>query len=75
MALVRCKQCGAPRGRTRSYTISVEPVGYPDTAVVCGASGCERPGLVWLEQQERMAYNRGQRVFELPTAATKVKVK
>jgi hypothetical protein len=52
----------------------VEPVGYPDTAAICGLSGCERPGLVWLDEDEKAAYARGQRVFRVPNAAVKIRV-
>jgi hypothetical protein len=74
MALVRCKRCGKPKGRTHRYVLSVEPVGYPDTAAICGLSGCERPGLVWLDEDEKSAYARGQRVFRVPNAAVKIRV-
>jgi len=74
MAIVRCKQHGRPKGRTQRYVTSVRPVGYPDTAAICGREGCTRPGLVWLTDRERAAYQRRRRVFSIPSAAAKIKV-
>ena len=75
MALVRCEQCGMPKGRTRKYIRSVEPVGYPDTALICGIAGCTNHGLVWLEAHEWEEYQSGQRIFRPPSASVKFKVK
>jgi hypothetical protein len=74
MALVRCERCGRPKGRRHAYVVSVKPVGYPETAAICGSTGCERPGLVWLDEREKAQYERGQRVFSVPSAAVKIKV-
>lgn len=56
MALVRCDNCGRPKGRTRKYTREVEPLNYPDTATICGRLGCNKPGKVWLEAHEWRQY-------------------
>ena len=74
MALVRCKQCGPPKGRTRTYVASVQPLRYPETAVICGRAGCERPGLVWLDEEDKAKYDQGQRIVSVPNAAVKIKV-
>jgi len=74
MALVRCKQRGRPKGIRRTYLASVQPLGYPGTAAICGRAGCERPGLVWLDERDKAEYDRGQRVFSVPNAAVKIKV-
>ena len=74
MALVRCEGCGRPRRRTRTYVLAVQPVGYPDTAAVCGRSECAQPGLVWLSEEEKVEYDRGQCIFSVPSAAVKIKV-
>ena len=74
MALVRYTQCGSPRGRTRRYVVAVKPVGYPDTAAICGRSKCGHPGLVWLDESEKVAYDNGERIFEVPNAAVKIRV-
>ncbi len=75
MALVRCDTCGKPRGRTRTYVEAVEPLGYPDTAAICGRTHCKKPGMVWLDLEESLGYHLGERIFSVPHAAMKVKVK
>lgn len=75
MAIVRCEDCGRPIGRTRRYICSVEPLNFPDSAVICGKKDCENTGLVWLEAQERRDYQEGKRIFHLNTRTTKVRVK
>jgi len=77
MALVRCKSSGVkPLGRggyKRSYVRSVQPLGYPNSGLVCGTPSCSSPGLIWLEQNELDAYNSGQRIFEMATNTAKVR--
>lgn len=63
MALVRCEHHGQPKGRSRHYVRSVKPIGYPNTAAICGLSGCKNPGMIWLEPSESERYDAGQRVF------------
>jgi hypothetical protein len=72
MAIVRCK-AHAPKGRTRNYVAAVEPVGYPTTALVCGATSCNAAAFIWLESGEKNAYARGERVFKSFTGAMKVR--
>jgi len=43
---------------------SVEPVGHPKSALVCGGKSRGAPGPIWLEPQDAVAYDSGQRVFE-----------
>jgi len=74
MALARCRECGKPQGRTNEYVASAEPLGYFLTAAVCGATGCERPALIWLTAREKAAFDAGERVFGLSTQAIKVRV-
>ena len=74
MALVRCEQHGHPKGRSAEYIRSAEPIGYPDTAAICGLQGCDHPGLVWLTTDESQAYADEQRIFSLATNAAKIKV-
>lgn len=74
MALVRCHVHGRPRGRTQVYVLEVKPVGFPQTAAICGLKRCENPGSVWLTAEEESAYEKGQRIFEVPNAAVKIKV-
>lgn len=65
MALVRCETCGQPKGRTRKYIRERNPIGYPDTAVICGSRSCNNPGKVWLEAYEWRQYQTGTRVFDV----------
>jgi hypothetical protein len=51
----------------------VHPVGYPETALVCGRPDCYQPGIIWLESDESAAYDNGERVFQLQTNAVKVR--
>ena len=75
MALARCEVCGRPQGRGGNVYVSCHlPIGYPETGVICGSSECERPGKVWLIQEEQAQYQKGTRVFRLPTQAAKVKL-
>ena len=74
MALMRCRT-HAPAGRARSYDHAVEPVGFPSTALVCGAAGCNASAYIWLEKKEMREFEQGQRVFAAPSAALKVRAK
>lgn len=74
MGLVRCKK-HPPNGTKRNYVVSVQPLGYPDTAAVCGRTHCEEPGLFWMESEESNTYERGERVFLLANnMGTKIRV-
>lgn len=74
MALVRCEHQGCPRGITQTYVQAVHPVGYPNSAAICGRANCRNVGLVRLNEEEKMAWERGERVFSVPNAAVKIKV-
>ena len=74
MALVRCEQHGRPERGTRVYRLSVRPLGFPNTAAICGRAGCMRPGMVWLDTGDAQAYQKGVRIFPVPNAGIKVKV-
>ena len=60
---------------SEAYSHSVDPIGYPDTAAVCGRSGCEKPGKILLKDTEWAAYGSGQRVFGANNNFTKVRAK
>ncbi len=75
MALARCEECGRPIGKTRKYIRKVEPLGYPNGALICGKKECLNPALIWLEAHEWREYNLGQTIFEPPTASAMFKVK
>jgi hypothetical protein len=72
MALCRCLESHAwPTGRISNYISYALPIGYPDTALICGL--CSNPGVIWLTQSEENAYQRGDRIFEGPNAFCKMK--
>lgn len=75
MALARCTKCGMPKGKTREYVQMVEPIGYPETALICGISKCTNPAMVCLEDDEWKEYQKGERIFKPPTASSKFRVK
>ena len=74
MAIMRCP-AHVPKRTTRAYAGSVEPVGYPATALVCGSVHCREPALIWLEKREREQFESGERVFKAFTASMKVRAK
>ncbi len=77
MAIVRC-QDHPPRNT--NYAIAVKPVGYPETALVCGRDEeHDEVGWVYLRQEEYDQYQNGKRVFGLwgpdsSSTAAKVRV-
>ena len=73
MAIARCVQCWPP-GPGHRYALAVEPVGYPDTALICGTSGCQLPALLWLRASEAIEYHGGRRIFTFPTRVAKIRV-
>ena len=74
MALCRCLQYHAwPRGRTTSYVAYVHPMGYPNTALICGLSDCKNPGVIWLDGDEAEVYENGRRIFEGPSYFAKMR--
>jgi hypothetical protein len=76
MAIVRCEKCGLDFSRTKQtyHRTPFKPVGYPNTAAICGLAGCTNPGLVWLQEEEYTQYGRGERFFSTKTYTVKVKV-
>ncbi len=74
MALARCRKCGHPNGRTKTYVAAAIPVGGHATAAICGRADCEEPALIWLTMKERAEYDKGQRVFSFDSCVMKVRV-
>lgn len=76
MALARCSTHGCPKGRGGNIYRHepVKPVGYPETAAMCGRSGCEKPALIWLLENEYVRYEQGERVFDFSSKAVRVRV-
>jgi len=75
MAIVRCEEHPVDLARaTNRYVKRVKPLGYPDTAAICGIANCTNPGLVWLTEDELNEFKRGKRYFRVKTYTVKVKV-
>lgn len=74
MALSRClEKHSHPQGRRMHYTGYVYPMGYPDSALICGNPECDNPGVIWLNQEEEGDYRNGRRIFDGPNNFTKMK--
>lgn len=78
MAIARCEFCGCPKGanvKAPGYAPTpYRPVGYPETAIVCGKPLCDRSALVWLKRDEATRYGAGERVFSIHTQTAKVRL-
>jgi hypothetical protein len=48
---------------------AVRPVGFSETALVCGSKGCREPAHIWLEADEMASYKDGERIFECFTGS------
>ena len=58
-----------PRRVGRGY----RPEGYPNPAVICQI--CDKEALVWLGDEERSAYRRGDRIFNFQGGLGRVRVR
>ena len=75
MAIVRCKEHPVRLDlATNRYVKIAEPLGYPNTAAICGIGHCNEPGLVWLTDEELDESNTGNRYFMAKTYTVKIKV-
>lgn len=72
MCIMRCRD-HPPLRAQRAYVNTVEPVGYPETALICGSVKCQKPTLIWLEVDEAHRYQAGERIFRSFTATMTVK--
>lgn len=73
MALCRCLSSNHswPKGRKTQYVAYVKPVGYPNTALICGL--CDLPGVIWLNPKEKESYEKGTRIFHGPNNFTRMR--
>lgn len=77
MALARCEKCGKPTHNVKPPGYSekpYQPVGHPNSGIVCGTVGCDNSALIWLKADEVLKYKKGQRIFGISTNAAKVRV-
>jgi|Deesub1362A_J573_1020465.scaffolds.fasta_scaffold06047_7 hypothetical protein len=49
MALCRCLD-HRPKGIKHDYICYVHPIGYLNTALICGNPNCNNPGVIWLDR-------------------------
>lgn len=85
MALAVCPEHGAERvkqfehplvidnRRIREVGTGYEPEGYPNAAVICRL--CHKMALIWLGEEERRDYRRGQRIFSFPTDGARIRLR
>ena len=77
MAKVKCETHGSAirhRGSDPYSITPYAPVGHPESALICGATGCECAGLVWLTTTEEREYRdepRKRRIFPVGTGGDK----
>jgi hypothetical protein len=65
---------GRPGGKKQQYIKNVKPIGYPNKAVVCYRTNCQNPGLVWLNEEDKANYDRGERDFVIWGHSVKIEV-
>jgi len=75
MAIIRCDIHPVRQDLARqTYVQRIEPVGYPQSAAICGTPSCRKVGLVWLNEDEYHDYQRGERIFNVKTHTVKIEV-
>lgn len=74
MALARCHEHPVSRDTKEPYVAKAFPVGFPETAAICGRVGCEHAAYIWLTKGEALEHKRGTRVFGVKTNSVKVRV-
>jgi hypothetical protein len=67
MAVVRCEECGRPKGKKLSYPGSHKLVPDPKPRIFCGTGNCSQLALMcWLTDEEEQRYLCGDRLFTIP---------
>ena len=74
MAIGRCSEHPFERVTKEPYNVYAFPLGYPQTAAICGRPGCENPARIWLTPDEVTQHRAGARVFDLHSQAIKARV-
>ena len=77
MVIARCPKClAASRSFVEAFRTSAEPVGYPNSALVCGIAGCNELAIIWLRGTDALEYRAQQKVcFVIANNKAKVLVK
>ncbi|MHB1286757.1 MAG: hypothetical protein ACYCYP_09395 [Leptospirales bacterium] len=73
MAIARCENHPLSRSGGK-YTTNMLPMGFPDSAVICGREDCEQVARIFLTEAENIDYQNGQRIFSYDSRVAKVKV-
>jgi hypothetical protein len=78
MAIARCDK-HTPAGTRHAgikyvYKAWALPLGYPETAAICGREDCEGPARLWLTELECADHQRGVRIFGIRTNFAKIRV-
>jgi len=74
MAIARCDQHPIQRDTKEPYKAYAPPLGFPETAAICGRVGCENPAHIWLAPEEIKQHKSGRRVFGVKTHSIRVRV-
>jgi hypothetical protein len=75
MAIVRCEKHPVHQKLCKhKYAAIIPPVGYPQTAAICGSKNCLNPGKVWLRDDELELFEQGQCYFNVNTQSVKIQV-
>jgi hypothetical protein len=73
MSMARCREHPPQNDRAAApYTACALPVGYPQTAAICGRGDCRNAALLWLTDAEQETHATGNRIFCLETKSIKV---
>ena len=76
MALVRCEEhVESLLERSEGYAATIHPIGYPETAAVCGRDECDRVGAICLKDDEYKEYLNGKRTSNPHTNAVYIRAK
>ncbi|MFC2017153.1 hypothetical protein ACFLUD_01915 [Chloroflexota bacterium] len=75
MAIVRCKEHPVQANQAKDvYVRRAKPMGFPNTAAICGRRHCNNPCYVWLTLEEHDQFIRGKRNYALDTALVSLRV-
>ncbi|NIJ39846.1 hypothetical protein FHS78_000101 [Parvibaculum indicum] len=74
MAIARCDNHPIERSTKEPYEAYSLPLGYPNTAAICGRVGCEEPAKIFLTSTEAQAHDQGCRILDVKTQSIKVMV-
>jgi hypothetical protein len=59
-------RCISHPPKNHNYSRYGHPVGYPNSSTICGISGCNQQGLIWLNDDEQNQFASGVRIFTGP---------